>query len=226
MEEQDPVLNKYADLRERGRTAYASGNVKPFGGFSPSLKRRVNLSFGFGTTATERVGEMLANLKRGADIQLIGAGADFPLHASVLEAEAAEDLDPQTRDPSLEALRATTEDMLQGVAIRFDQLIADPGGSVILAARTIPNEVLAVRTVVAGGYERAHLKPLSLEHILHSTQARLTRLPEEEVARRAALLTFHARVEAQNARLEQDPIVMSIGRIRLSQVYAFLTQAT
>ncbi len=226
MKERDPVLKKYADLRERGLAAYANGTLKPFEGFSPRLKRRANLSFGFGAKATGRVGEILASLRQDVGIRLIGAGTDFPLHASILEAEAAKDLDPQIRDPTLEALRGAAQDMLQEVLIRFDQLIADPGGSVILAARTIPDEVLAARDVVASGYAQANLKPLSLEHILHSTQVRLTSLPEEEAGRRSALLAFHARIETLNARLEEDPVVVRIGRIRLSQAYAFLTQGT
>ncbi len=225
MEELGPI-KKYADLRERGRTAYAYGTVKLFAGFPSSLKRRLNLSFGFGAPATERVERVLACLKRSADVRLIGAKTDFPLHATILEAEAAEDLDPQAPAPSLKEVCAATGATLQGIVVRFDQLIADPGGSVILAARAIPKEVLTARTIVGEGYFRAGFKPLSLDHILHATQARLTQLPETEADRREALQAFHACVEAENARLEQDPIVVDIGRVRLSQVHAFLTQVT
>lgn len=216
----NPVLHKYHDLRERGRLAYASDSITAFAGFGANLKRRLNLSFPFGS-ARSRAQEIRDTLA-DTPLELIWAGHEFPLHVTILEAEGTSDLNPWPEGEALSDLQMGAHALLMGTTVAFDQLIADPGGSVILAARTIPDEILGVRLATEAIYRRQGLKPLPLDHILHSSQARITRLPEELLERTEALRDFHAKIEALNTDLEQRPIEVTVFSVRLTQVYHFL----
>lgn len=216
----NPVLRKYHDLRERGRFAYASDSIAAFAGFGANLRRRLNLSFPFGSARSraQEIRETLAD----TPLELIWAGHEFPLHATVLEAEATSDLDPWLEDETWSDLQTGARTLLTGMTVAFDQLIADPSGAVILAARTIPDEILGVRLATQAIYRRQGLKPLPLDHILHSSQVRITRLPEELLERTGALRDFHAKIEALNADLERRPIEVTVLSVQLRQVYHFL----
>ena len=217
MKTTNPVTQKYAKIREGGRRAYQDGTVKNFAGFPESLKKRISMLLSFDAESSSRIEAVPAKLvSDNRSYRFLVASRDFPLHTTLLEGEAS--VEVNVFSDTLQKLRNDVSEDLLGQEVVFDQLIADAGGSIILAATEIPECVLDARMLIVESYQSEGLKVLPLDNILHSTQVRVVGFADD-----AKLLSvFHHEIEETNSQLEQKPIVARIAEVALCQAYAFL----
>ena len=174
----DLVVEKITSIRQSGKKAYEEGTVKLFTGFSENLKSRFNLS----ALITQKMGCDLTRYIIGIDNSFQTDGylpvLDFPIHTTILEAvwEAQEkDCAKLFAGMKKEALPIAKK---AGITeVMFSDIVLDGGGSVLLMADHIPDNILELRYTLTELYKKRGLRVLPMENILHSTLLRIRKLP-------------------------------------------------
>ncbi|KXK08775.1 MAG: hypothetical protein UZ21_OP11001000328 [Microgenomates bacterium OLB22] len=180
-----PVIRKYLNNARAGWESAQDQGFSEFTGFPEDVKRRFNTSVCFSTTSHEELANrLLGPIKvKGVelDMDFALAGRDFPVHSTILELRANEQLSgKQEEDLSIAVSMLPEIQKLEGLYINYDYLFIDKGGNIILAASAIPEQVLAARQALAIVGQVKGLEPLPLTDILHISIARPTQLPKTQ----------------------------------------------
>lgn len=227
MAEVDLNIATYENMREYGRQACNTGTVTPFPGFSPQLSRRASVIARFDRAGTTAIEDVFNAVDLDDAIQSSRAGTRFAIHTVILEADASS---PEQSRPFITAYadgmtRVMNDRFVGRVKIAFDQLLVDPKGSVLLATRSIPTEILRTREELLLLYRGNGMNPIPTT-TLQVTGLLLTAFPRETVHRQEALQRLHSSVEVLNGGLETRPLILGIDAVELVEAHAFLVGRT
>jgi len=214
------TLTKYANINEAGLEAIESGTITPFI-LPDNLKQRFNVSMLFETTTNyqQNIIEPLEATEKETDINLIIAGRDYPLHATILEATFSEifNFDRATIAVYLLGL-ASAELMLNEFC--FDWLLFDKGNLLITAE--VPQKLINTRKKLEVSYKDFGFdKVLLLNNIFHATISRMVRLPAIESTKENALSIYKEKVCAMIENIK-DPLKFRVCGIHGGTAYALL----
>lgn len=216
----NPLLEKADGIHAAGLGALRTGSVKPFTGFGPELDRRFNVSIFFDAASDQRFRRRLSSqmelVGEGVGIRWFLAGVDYPLHLTVLECyyqEGGSQL--QFGDPAV--FNRNILDQLDGTNVPMSKLVLD-GQSVLLNCVQMPPTILAAREMLATAYaaEGATVRPM--DNIVHSTAARMLRVPSIGDVERYVEAMLALRQE-----IEEEPITLCVSGVYTGMARQLLT---
>ncbi|MDP3735442.1 MAG: hypothetical protein Q8R39_03375 [bacterium] len=170
----DPVLEKIKGLKEAGAAAVQAGNVGTFSGFPPALAQRMNVSF-LGDFTNDQLLTAIAKSAESHGIDVILAGLDFPLHATVLEADWNENLGDWCEICSFmsQEISLVADGYRHHKDLLFQHVILDGEGNCLLMADSIPTWLIGLRMDLATVYKAYNLQVRRMDDILHATLCRI-----------------------------------------------------
>ncbi len=211
MNSEQTILQKYAGIDFDGRNTAKQGQLETFRGFPPSLANRMNVSLLFDEESQElvkrEVMKPLDNIDHDTGINILLAGADYPIHTTVLEGEY-EGNDTNERQAIFHNLQHSgsvdyASRNLTDLSLEFNHLLIDKKGGIILTAVCIPQEITDTRDRLTSLYQEHDLKVLPQHNILHITVGRVIGLPLD-------------REESQNAQVRLEDSIVKLRRYEIS----------
>lgn len=231
-EKPNPIAKKYASIDLAGREAINEQNIQEFLGFSEDLKRNFTGVMEFvlesQQVVQERILSRLETIGAECGIDFLLAGRDYPLHSTILEGRAGEDLDEQERNDTFVSIGETegfkqAMTPLEGIDLEYKYLLIDKG-NILLTAMDIPDEIIKARASLSALYADYGLAPRPLENILHISLARIVKLPKD--GNTAVMLEKYKRemIKLRHA-ISVDPLVLEVSNISKGSTYEILTRS-
>ncbi len=215
-----PELKKYAGIDMRGRNNLESGNIQEFTGFPEVIKNRFISAMEFTPESIDmienRVTCKLEDIEAKYGIKFSLVGRDYPLHITLMEGLYTGEQEDQ-REEIFSELQDKIKLEFQGSEVQFDYVLLD-GGNLLLVAKNIPDSVLNARERLSEYYSEAGLKPLGMQNILHSSLARIIKLPDSfdyDAYKKDIIDLRHS--------VSSDPLEVTISNVIKDQSYRYLT---
>jgi hypothetical protein len=175
----NPVLEKIQKIAAGGRAAVESGTVKMFEGFPDELIHRANVSFKMGLVQDTVVWDVY-KCAYWCGLHPFTAELNYPLHFTLLEAGVEKDKWSEVGklwplvDELLEDVTVTKTFSL-GDCFKFDHVVLNGNGDVLLMAEEIPANVLYMRLRLTELYKSFGFAVKPMDDIMHMTIQRLSR---------------------------------------------------
>lgn len=210
--EVSPVIQKYLNNARAGWESSQDLSFSEFTGFPDDVRRRFNTSVCFSSTSQDELASRLSVHIREKEGELgmrfALAGRDFPIHSTILELRSTGELAPdQENDLSIAVAAIPEVQRLGGLSVNYDYLFIDKGGNIILAASTIPEEILAARQALAILGQKEGLESLPLTDILHISIARPSQLPNTKD------YTEYYRLRGLRPSFHREPLSMQVAHV-------------
>ena len=230
MEKFNPVIDKYARIDRSGRKVLAEEgpSIREFPAFPEELKKNFSSALIFSEDSREQVREKVIKklhlIGERVGIAFLEAGADYPLHATLLEGISNEE--EQSREDTFRSLRENggltqSLDRLAGLQLEFKYILLDRG-NVLLTAVDIPEEIIGMREELKDVYENAGLQSRPLENILHISLARMREIPKGANAQSQFAEYKKAMIQLRH-EISSNPLRLDVAAVTRDQTYRFLT---
>jgi len=221
-----PIGQKYARIDIAGRQALKQeGAIKELEGFGETLKNRFLVAIQFAPESRQEVQKRVINeveqIEVNCKMEFFLTNRDFPLHSTIEEGVYQGDDDSIKGEVFAEMakeLKQLNWQMLNE-PLTYKYVLIDKG-NIILTAIEIPDVVTKLRRELTTFYTAHQLKPLPIEHILHVTVGRITRLPGEH--EEEALEKYKRRMIQLRHDIAKNPLKLSIGEMFAGSSYDFL----
>lgn len=217
------IDRRHLIIQRSGKRALRDYKVPIFTGFNPAFQNRFGVAMMFTPHSVEEVQQrFLQEVDTIPDMQFFLANRDIHIHATVLEG-LYEGTDPDLRDQLFSELaadpilRARVQEMPEFLC--FDRLLLDKQ-NLLLVARDIPSSLVRVREGLAELYIQKGLKPLSLNHLLHITLARMTVIPPPGVG----FQPYMRKMMILKRSLLHHPLHLARDAFFIGNVYEFLSR--